>query len=299
MTTEAREGRAAPQRVWTILPLLEWAEAYLREHGFEESRLNAELLLAHALGLPRLGLYLQFDRPLTAGELDLFRKLILRRMTHEPVQYILGETEFMGLTLEVTPAVLIPRPETEELVEEAVIWLKRSGRQEGSILEIGSGSGNIALALGKFLPGARVTSLEISADALALARRNSARHGLRNVEFIPGDVFALEFEGRFFDALISNPPYVGADEFELLAPEVRDFEPRFATTDGEDGFRFIRRIIGLARRVLRPGGGMFMEIGYGQAPLAEAIARESGLTEVGVRKDFAGIGRILSGVRPS
>ena len=298
MTTEVRDSRAAPQRVWTILTLLEWAEAYLREHAFEESRLNAEMLLSRVVGLPRLGLYLQFDRPLTSGELDHFRTLILRRMTHEPVQYILGETDFMGLTFEVTPAVLIPRPETEELVEETVSWLKRSGNQNGTILEIGTGSGNIALALGKFFPGARITSLEKSGDALAVARRNCARHGITNVEFLLGDVLALEFEGRVFDAVISNPPYVRGDEFEFLAPEVRDFEPRMATTDGGDGFLFIRRILGLARRLLRPGGGVFMEIGYGQARDAETIARESGLTEVGVRKDFAGIGRILSGFAP-
>ena len=289
----------APQRKWTVLPLLEWTERYLRERSFEEARLNAELLLAHVLRLPRLGLYLQFDRPLAAPELALFRELLLRRMTHEPVQYILGETEFMGLPFEVTPAVLIPRPETEELVEEAIRWLKSSGSAEGSILEIGTGSGNIAVALGTFLPGARVTSLELSGDALDVARRNCVRNGLNNVEFLLDDVFSPEldgeFDGRTFDAVVSNPPYVPAAEFDLLAPEVRDFEPRLATTDGADGFRFIRRIADLASGLLRPGGGMFLEIGYGQADAAETIACESGLTGVSVRRDFAGIGRILRG----
>jgi release factor glutamine methyltransferase len=298
MTTPLPEGEGAPQRNWTILSLLEWTERYLRERSFGESRLNAELLLGHALGLPRLGLYLQFDRPLAGAELALFRELLLRRMTHEPVQYILGETEFMGLPIEVNSAVLIPRPETEELVEEAIRWMRSSGGAEGSILEIGTGSGNIALALGKFLPGARVTSLEKSGEALAVARRNCLRHGLNNVEFVEGDVFTAVYEGRVFDALVSNPPYVAAAEFDLLEPEVRDFEPRLATTDGGDGFRFIRRIAQISRGLLRPGGGMFVEIGYGQADAALAIARESGLTGVGVQKDFAGIGRILRGFAP-
>jgi release factor glutamine methyltransferase len=303
MTTPAPMTQDAPGRDWTILELLEWTERYLRERSFDESRLHAELLLACALRLPRLGLYLQFDRPLAASELAHFKTLLLRRMTHEPVQYILGETEFMGLPFEVTPAVLIPRPETEELVEESIRWLKSSGSTEGSILEIGTGSGNIAVALGKFLPGARVTSLEKSGEALVVARRNCARHGPGNVEFLEVDVFSPEleaaFDGRRFDAVVSNPPYVPGAEFDLLDPEVRDFEPRLATTDGADGFRFIRRIAGLACRLLRPGGGMFLEIGYGQADAAETIARESGLTGVGVQKDFAGISRILRGFAPA
>lgn len=299
MTTLVPTNEDAPERNWTVLALLEWTTHYLRERSFEESRLNAELLLAHALRLPRLGLYLQFDRPLSARELALFKKLLLRRMTHEPVQYILGETEFMGLPFEVTPAVLIPRPETENLVEESIRWLKSSGSAEGRILEIGTGSGNIAVALGKFLPGAHVTSLETSGDALEVARRNCVRHGLGNVEFLRRDVFSPglegEFGGRAFDAVVSNPPYVSEAEFNLLEPEVREFEPRLATTDGADGFRFIRRIAGLATGILRLGGGMFLEIGYGQAEAAERIARESGLTGTGVQKDFGGIGRILTG----
>jgi len=303
MTMPAADNEDAPGGRWTILSLLEWSERFLRERSFDESRLNAELLLGHALGLPRLGLYLQFDRPLAAPELALFKKLLLRRMTHEPVQYILGETEFMGLPLEVGPAVLIPRPETEQLVEELVRWLKTSGRGEGSILEVGSGSGNIAVALGKFLPGAHVISMEKSGEALAVARRNCERHAPGNVEFIERDVFSPDLEGEFaghmFDAVVSNPPYIPAAEFDLLQTEVRDFEPRLATTDGADGFRFIRRIASFAAGVLGPGGGMFVEIGEGQSEAAAIIARESGLTGVGVLKDFAGIGRILRGFSPA
>lgn len=281
-----------------MLSLLEWADRYLRERSFQESRLNAELLLAHALGLERLGLYLQFDRPLTPDELARFKPLMVRRLSHEPVQYILGETSFMGLPLDVGPAVLIPRPETEELVEAVIAWMKNSGRGEGRIFEVGAGSGNIAVALGKFLPGSRVISIEKSAEALAVARRNCERHGLGNVEILEGDIFEWDREGREFDAVVANPPYVSAGEFELLEPEVRQFEPRNATTDGGDGLRFIRRIAGISPGLLRPGGGMFVEIGYGQADEAGRIARASGLREVGVKNDFAGIGRILSGFAP-
>ncbi len=295
MTTPVPDREDTPRPAWTVLSLLEWSDRYLRERAFQESRLNAELLLSHALGLPRLGLYLQFDRPLAPGEIAKFKGLLLRRMTHEPVQYILGETEFMGLRLEVSRAVLIPRPETEELVGEVLAWLKRSRREAGVILEIGAGSGNIAVALGKFLPGLRVTSLEKSPDALDVARRNRDRHGLKNVEFLQGDVFTAAFDGRNFDAVVSNPPYIADAEIDGLEPEVKDFEPRMATAGGRDGLVFVRRIAGLASGVLRPGGGMFMEIADGQADAAGAIARSSGLEGVGVKKDFAGIGRILSG----
>jgi release factor glutamine methyltransferase len=298
MTTGAGNNAQGSPKVWTVLSLLEWADRYLRERSIQESRLNAELLLAHVLGLPRLGLYLQFDRPLDSHELAQFKEFLLRRVKHEPVQYILGEAMFMGIPLEVTPAVLIPRPETEELVEEVIRWLRQSRREGGDILDVGTGSGTIALALGKFLPGAHVTSLEFSADALELARRNCARHGLPNVEFLAGDIFAEDFGGRRFDALVSNPPYVSAAEFEALEPEIREFEPALATTDGADGLSFIRRIARLSSGILRAGGGMFLEIGYGQAAAAEAIAREQGLTGVEVSSDSAGIGRILSAFVP-
>jgi len=281
-----------------VLGLLEWSDRYLRERAFQESRLNAELLLSHALGLPRLALYLQFDRPLAAEEIAKFKKLLLRRMTHEPVQYILGETEFMGLPFEVTPTVLIPRPETEELVEEVLAWLKGSHREEGEVLEIGAGSGNIAVTLGKFLPGLRVTSLEKSAGALEVALRNRDRNGVKNVDFVQGDVFTAVFDGRKFDVVVSNPPYIADAEIDTLEPEVKDFEPRLATAGGRDGLDFIRKIAELASALLRPGGGVFMEIAAGQADAAAAIVRGSALCGVGVKKDFAGIARILSAFAP-
>ena len=282
-------------RQWTILPLLAWAEEYLRERSFDEARLNAELLLARALGVKRLDLYLQFDRPLAAGELDTFRSLFRRRLAREPVQYVLGETDFMGFTLEVNPSVLIPRPETEELVADALAWLREEAREEARILEVGTGSGNIAVALGSFLPGSRVTTLEVSPAATAVAMRNCRRHGVENVECVTGDFAAAQFPPGAFDMVIANPPYVSAAEAALLEPEVRDFEPAQALTDGGDGLTFVRMIAGRAAALLAPGGGMFMEIGAAQEADAAAIARAAGLGGVSVKKDFAGVGRILRG----
>jgi len=291
--TTAEATRAGSGRTWTILPLLEWAQQYLTGRSFDEARLNAELLLARALGLKRLDLYLQFDRPLTAGELETFRTLFKRRLSHEPLQYVLGETEFMGFVLDVSPAVLIPRPETEELVEDALAWLRECGREEARILEIGTGSGNIAVALGALLPGAHVTTVEVSAAAAEVARRNCLRNGVRNVECLTADFGTMECPPAAFDLVIANPPYVSAAELPGLEPEVRDFEPAEALTDGGDGLRFIRLIASRAGGLLVPGGGMFLEIGAGQETDARAIARDAGLTGVDVKKDFAGIGRIL------
>ncbi|HUI10666.1 MAG TPA: peptide chain release factor N(5)-glutamine methyltransferase [Bacteroidota bacterium] len=285
--------RGEPARKWTILPLLAWAEQYLRERSFDEARLNAELLLARALGLKRLDLYLQFDRPLTPAELGAFRGLFLRRLAHEPVQYVLGETEFMGFALEVNRSVLIPRPETEELVEDALAWLRAGGNDEARILEMGTGSGNVAVALGSFLPRARITTVDVSPEATTLARRNCGRHGVSNVEFLTADFAGAELPPGAFALLIANPPYISAAGTAELAPEVKEFEPLAALTDGGDGLSFIRMIASRARSLLAPGGGMFLEIGAGQEDEALHIAREAGLSRCSVKKDFAGIGRIL------
>lgn len=299
MTSTISHGAVAPPQTWTILSLLGWAENYLRDRSFDECRLNAELMLAHVLALPRLNLYLQFDRPLTAGELAAFKALLLRRMTHEPLQYILGNTEFMGMLLEVGPGVLIPRPETESLVEYALQWLKTAAADRSRILEIGTGSGNIAVALAQYLPGALITSIDVSPDALAFARRNAARHGITEIEFLLGDVFRESFDGRMFDCVLSNPPYIASEEFSQLQPEVREFEPAIATTDGADGFRFIRRVAEVSAGALCVGGALFMEIGYNQEQEALAIAARAGLTGASVARDFAGLPRVLRAFAPS
>jgi release factor glutamine methyltransferase len=287
-----------PPQLWTIMSLLEWASGYLARRGFDEARLHVELMLAHILNLKRLDLYLQFDRPLTPEERGAFRALFERRLKHEPLQYILGHTEFMGLSLAVDRSVLIPRPETELLVERAVEIFKAHGPRPAEVLEIGTGSGNIAVALGMMLPGVAIVSIDISADALKIAAANVARHDLANVTLVQGDVFGDFLSGRTFDLLLSNPPYVSREEFLALDPEVREHEPPSAVTDNADGMKVISRIATIAPLRLRPGGVLLMELGYGQSERVCDLLASSGMVSVELIADFAHIPRVVQARRP-
>ena len=287
-----------PETPWTVLALLTWAGNFLAEKGFDETRLHAELLLAHVLGISRLDLYLQFDRPLIPEELGRFKALFRRRLTHEPLQYILGETEFMGVRLDVDRRVLIPRPETEQLVEEAVALARRSGAGKIEILDAGTGSGNIAIAMARILPEALITALDVSPDALAVARGNAGRAGTANVTFEECDLFGECLPGRTFDLIVANPPYVTAEEYAGLQSEVRDFEPGIAVTDGGDGLSVIRRLARLAAERLRPGGALCMEIAWNQGETAAALVAAEGLQEVRVKPDYAGHPRVVTALRP-
>jgi len=260
--------------------------------------LTADLLLASVLRLSRLDLYLQYDRPLTSSEIGTFRDLLKRRLRHEPLQYILGETEFMGLTLKVDPHVLIPRPETELLAEKALETIEDLPPGPVRVLDIGTGSGNIAIALAHYAPEAHVTAIDVSDKALAVAAENVDRHRLKNVSLQKLDLFSEELDDRRFSLVLSNPPYVSADEFEHLQPEVRDFEPKVATTDDADGFRFIKRISELAGSHLLPGGALIVELGAGQSPAALEIVRSAGLVNVEIFKDYSSIPRVIRGWQP-
>lgn len=282
----------------TVLSLLGRAADHLRSLGFDEARLHAELLLAHVLGLPRIGLYLNFDRPLTAEETDHFKKLFRRRLNHEPLQYILGETEFMGLRIVVDPRVLIPRPETELLVERALAFAAGLSGGPIAILDVGTGSGNIAVALAHRLRSASVTALDVSADALRVAGGNVERHVPGRVELVTGDLFSDVLPQRTFDLVVSNPPYIPLEEFPRLQPEVRNFEPRLATTDEGDGLRFHRRLVHLAWNFLKPGGAFMVEIGFGQAGAVSVLFSDAGFTGVDVTPDYAGIDRVVEGRKP-
>lgn len=279
---------------WTVLSLIEWSTNYLLERNFDEARLHVELLLAHTMQCSRLHLYTNFDRPLTANELALFKELFKRRLTHEPLQYILGETEFMGLPFAVNKHVLIPRPETELLVEKAAEIINSSRKEKVEVLDLGTGSGNIAVALAAFAKSAYVTSIDISNDALAVAKANAERNHASNITFLQADMLTDFLPGKTFDAIVSNPPYIAAEEFSQLQPEVRDFEPRIATTDDHDGLTFIRRISQLASQKLHPGGFLLMEIAYNQSEEARRIAGVAGLKNVEVFADYGGNPRILS-----
>ena len=295
-TTQATSS-SAPQ-TWTVLSLVEWAARHLADQGFDEARLHVELLLAHVLHLKRLDLYLQFDRPLLPIELAAFKSLFKRRLTHEPLQYITGETEFMGLPLFVDKSVLIPRPETELLVEKAIERLAALTLASPDILDVGTGSGNIAIALAHFVPQSRVLAMDISPAALATAGRNIERNAVQNVSLVEADIFGSMPSDIPFDMILSNPPYVSLEEYAGLQPEVKDFEPRNASTDEGDGLRYIRTIATLASRQLKAQGSLLLEIGFGQADDALEIVSGAGLSQVQVFPDVAGIPRVILGTRP-
>ncbi len=291
------QATTQPITTWTILTLIEWGTKYLTERGFEDARLNIQLLLSHILHLPRISLYTNFDRPLSPEELSDFKIALQRRLAHEPLQYIIGETEFMGIPLYVNSSVLIPRPETEELVQKTVDWIKTLDMPRVEVLDIGTGSGNIPIALERFLPNAFMTSIDVSAGALVVAARNVERHQCSRISLHQQDVFGDVFPGKGFDAIIANPPYISASEFALLQPEVRDFEPAIATTDNGDGLRFVRRICEVAAEKLRDGGVLFMEVAYNQGTVARQIAADAGLVEIEIFTDLAGNERMLQGRR--
>jgi len=286
------------QKEWTVLSLIEWSSGYLADRGFDEVRLHVELMLAHVLQCSRVDLYLHFDRPLTTDELSGFKSLFQRRLAHEPLQYILGETTFMGLALEVGPGVLIPRPETELLVEEVLKAIRQRDSRGLNILDIGTGSGNIPIAIAHF-SHAPVTSIDVSEEALAIARRNVAKSGLPGITLLHAAFLSDVLPGEQFDIIVSNPPYVSAAEFAKLPPEIRSFEPAIATTDGKDGLRMVTEICEFASRRLAANGKLFVEIGFGQAEKVRSIVEVSGLKVDAIIDDYGGIPRIVKAMRPS
>ncbi|MDR3589094.1 MAG: peptide chain release factor N(5)-glutamine methyltransferase [Negativicutes bacterium] len=276
---------------WTIGSILTWTKQYFEGKGVESPRLDAEVLLSHILGKDRLYLYVNFDQPLQAGELAAFREAVKHRATRVPVAYITGRKEFMGLGFAVTPAVLIPRPDTEVLVEAALNLLKDTG--EPRILDLGTGSGAIIVSLLSKLAGACGVAVDISPEALAVAAKNAAVLGVADrLTMEQGDLFA-PVAGRTFDAIVSNPPYISAGDLAGLAPEVRR-EPALALDGGADGLAFYRRIVAGAGARLSQEGFVALEVGAGQAPAVAALAGEaSGLGPAAIIKDYAGIERVV------
>jgi len=275
---------------WTVLRLLEWTAGYFAEQGIDSPRLDAELLLGDALDLNRVGLYLNFDRPLNADELTAYRERVKRRARHEPLAYIRGHCEFWSLDFTVTPAVLIPRPDTEVLVEEALKYLPDSGR----VLDIGTGSGAIAIALAHEKPKAQVSAIDVSAEALAVAEQNAAANGVQ-VAFAAGDL--AKFSGGPYDLVVSNPPYIAESEREALMPEVRDYEPGLALFAGADGLEAYRAIVARAPAQLAAGGWLLFEVGHTQANAVRELLKAAGFSETFIRDDYAGIPRVVGGCK--
>ena len=275
---------------WTVLKILRWTADYFRGKQIESARLDAELLLSATLEMDRVTLYVNFERPLNADELSSYREKVQRRASREPIQYILAETEFWSLPFNVNPAVLIPRADTEVLVEEAL------KRMDGccSVLDIGTGSGAIAIALAHEMPEIYVTAIDCSEAALEVARGNARRNGVEDrVACLAGDLKSLP--AGPFDVIVSNPPYISSRDWEQLMPEVRDHEPRLALDGGDDGLEAYRRIAVQAVQVLSPDGWLLVEVGIGQATVVSALFRAAGLTDVTQRDDYAGIPRVVTG----
>ncbi len=275
---------------WTLLKLLRWMTDYFSEKGIDNPRLDAELLLAYTLNLDRVGLYLNYDRPLLAVELDTIRPLVKRRAQREPLQYLLGSTEFWSLDFTVTPAVLIPRSDTEILVEEA---LSKAG-PEGQLLDVGTGSGAIVISLASELSNWQMTGLDISTQALAVAQQNVETHQLEEqVQLLQGNLAELPLHQ--YDLIVSNPPYISQGEWDELMPEVRCFEPQLALLAENDGMICYQQLAAQAPSRLNPNGWLLVEIGYKQAEAVKTLFSAAGLKDVFVREDYSGHPRVVGG----
>ncbi len=285
---------------WTILDLIQWTTTYFKSHQIDSPRLTVELLLAHVLGIDRIELYMRFDQPLSSEELARFKGLIKRRLKREPVAYILGRKDFWDMTFEVDKNVLIPRPETEFLVEAALQWIpERADERRMRIIELGTGSGAIIISLAAERPGHIFYASDSNVGALAVASRNAADNQLAGkVRFFAGSWFAPIQPAIEFDLIISNPPYIPVDEIPGLAPEINRYEPQAALNGGNEGFSAINYIIQNAPPYLGRGGGLLLEIGNGQRETAEALIKHTaGIDFMNVIKDYAGCDRVITAVR--
>ena len=273
---------------WTTLKLLDWTQGYFAQKGVDAPRLTAELLLAHALGCDRVRLYLDFDKPLGEAELAAYRELVRRRADREPTAYLVGRKEFYGRPFRVDARVLIPRPETEVVLEAALATLPAGGQA----LDLCTGSGALGVTLALERPGAQVTATDVSAEALEVARDNAARLGAAGMTFLGGDLYDRVAPGRRFDVIVSNPPYVPRGELDTLAPEVRR-EPLLALDGGDDGLAISRRIAAGAPARLRPGGALVLEMHESHLDALPSICLECGFARAEAHRDLAGLPRFV------
>ena len=282
----------------TVRGILEISEEALRKKGIENPRLNAELLLASVLNTERINLYLDFEKPLTDDEINSYREKIKRRLSREPLQYIVGYCEFYGMKFTVTPDVLIPRPETEILVEESIKRITALKTESIRILEIGTGSGCISIAIAANCDGT-IDAVDLNEKALAVAARNASAYNLKSkINFQRKDLLISFHSFEEYDLVVSNPPYIPADEFELLPDEIKKFEPRNALTDEKDGLSYYRKIIELAART-KNGVRCLVEIGDGKRDRVEGLLIENSIKNYGFSKDLQGIDRVLKFEMPT
>ena len=302
---KSRGRNPLAKETWTLVKLINWTKEFFEKKGIENARLEAEVLLAYLLKLKRIELYTNYNRVLTEDELAEYKKLIQKRSSRYPTQYITGKTEFFSTELAVREGVLIPRPETEVLVEEAIKILSApfaGAPCERILLDIGTGCGNIPIAILKHVPMLKVYATDISEKALELAGENARRYGFsRTIVFLKGDLFEplanLNLE-KSFDIIVSNPPYIAPEECENLMPEVRDFEPREALLSEEGGIFFHKKIVENADKFLKPAGYLLMECGASQAEKLKNILQNSNIyNSIESIKDYSGVARVVKARR--
>lgn len=290
---------------WTVRKLLEWTTPFFARKEVDAPRLSAELLLAHVLGIPRIKLYTDYERPLMPGELHQYRELVKRAAEQEPIAYLTGRAHFFNLEFHAAPGVLIPRPDTETLVENVMQFLRHQpGMESPRILDLCTGSGCIALALAHHLKTATVLATDISKTAVALTQKNIQHLNLdQRVIVAQGDLYeplASMVDIQPFDLIVANPPYIPSGQLVTLDRNVRDYEPWEALDGGMDGLTIHRRILKDAPAHLRPGGQIYLEIAFDQAELAKQVFREHPLFEdVKILKDYAGKDRVITARRVS
>ncbi len=277
---------------WTIRSILQWTTQDFEKRGIESARVDAELLIARGLGIDRVGLYLDLDRPLKSAERTAVRELVTRRREREPVAYILGHKDFYGRRFSVDARVLVPRPDTETLVEEA---LKRIDENAAvRVLDVGTGSGIVAITIALERPEASVYAVDASPAALVVARANAERLGAGDrIRFVESDLFGALQQGEAFDAVVSNPPYITDAELQTLEPEVLEHEPREALSGGADGLVVVRRLLAEGQTWVRPGGFLMMEVGASQARAVRDLADRDVWLWQAAHKDLNGIERVV------
>lgn len=283
----------------TVGEILQDAENRLREASVNTPRLDAEVLLTEAMNTTRTKLMADVDREVTPVQSMAFEAMMARREQREPVAYLLGRKEFWSLDFTVTPDVLIPRPDTECLIEHFLTLVKRDGVEAPRILDVGTGSGILAIVAARECPAATITAMELSGRALDVARHNASAHNVSaQIQFVQGDFHREFWEGAPFDYILSNPPYIDYETYETLAPEIREYEPKQALLAGPDGMDAYRKIIPLSAMLLRPGGSLVLEFGDDQGPEVNRLVAENGGFE-GIERtsDYTGAERVLSARR--
>jgi release factor glutamine methyltransferase len=289
--------QASSEKPWTILKLLKWAAEYFNDKDIDEAKVAAEILLAQSLHLRRIDLYLQYDRPLEREELSAFKILLKRKLKREPVAYIVGHKEFWSMPFAVNRDVLIPRPETECLVEVVMGIIEETAAEETMrVLELGTGSGALIIALASQKQGNAHYASDISKKSLVVAKQNAVTHGLNDIHFFAGDwMNPLTAGKQLFDVIVSNPPYIPTRGIETLAPEIRQHEPLAALDGGKDGLKCLRHIVQNAWVYLKPRGWLALEMGCDQKEDMMEVVRSCGKYDpVRIRKDYSGHDRIIS-----